>query len=146
MSKIVLTTDLSDESKRAFAPTVEMAQKLGLGIVLVHVVSDYKAVPHGAPLAPAQSSPETAAAVREAKAQIEALRIDLGGDATAEVLTGDDVAETIVDYANKIGAAYIAIATHGRTGFRHLVLGSVAEDVLRHAHVPVVSYPLAKSS
>ena len=34
-----------------------------------------------------------------------------------------------------------AIATHGRTGFRHFALGSVAEAVIRHAKIPVLCFP-----
>ena len=59
MGKIVLTTDLSDESQRAFAPVGELAQKLGHDIVLLHVVEEVMARPHGAPLAPAQAPPDT---------------------------------------------------------------------------------------
>jgi nucleotide-binding universal stress UspA family protein len=33
------------------------------------------------------------------------------------------------------------MATHGRSGLRRLLLGSVAEAVLRHAHVPVIVFP-----
>ena len=59
MTNILLTTDFSDESKRAFQPARELAEKLGLGITLLTVVQDVKAIPHGAPLALPQSAPET---------------------------------------------------------------------------------------
>jgi nucleotide-binding universal stress UspA family protein len=47
----------------------------------------------------------------------------------------------IVDHAASIKADYLAMATHGRTGLRRLLLGSVAELVVRNSHVPVVLYP-----
>jgi nucleotide-binding universal stress UspA family protein len=44
----------------------------------------------------------------------------------------------IVQIAARLGADLIVIATHGRTGFQHLALGSVAEQVIRHAECPVL--------
>ena len=43
--------------------------------------------------------------------------------------------------SGRIAADFVAMATHGRSGLRRLLLGSVAEQVVRHAHVPVVLYP-----
>ncbi|MCB0208709.1 MAG: universal stress protein [Anaerolineae bacterium] len=47
-------------------------------------------------------------------------------------------AETIVDYANHHDIDLIVMATHGRSGFRRLIYGSVAEAVLHEAHVPIL--------
>ena len=44
---------------------------------------------------------------------------------------------TIVDKAKELGVDVIVIATHGRTGLGHVLLGSVAEKVIRHAPCPV---------
>ena len=43
----------------------------------------------------------------------------------------------IIQFANEIQADMIAIATHGRTGIQHLIYGSVAEDIVKHAKRPV---------
>lgn len=56
-----------------------------------------------------------------------------------DVLLGIDVACTIVEYAERHPAiAAIVMATHGQTGLRHLLLGSVAEEVLKRAAVPLL--------
>lgn len=47
-------------------------------------------------------------------------------------------ADTIVDFAEEVDAALIALPTHGRTGARRLLLGSVAERVVRLARRPVL--------
>lgn len=47
-------------------------------------------------------------------------------------------ADAILAAANEVGATLIAMSTHGRTGFNRLVLGSVAEEVVRAAPVPVL--------
>jgi nucleotide-binding universal stress UspA family protein len=46
---------------------------------------------------------------------------------------------TIVDVAARKGADLIVMGTHGRTGLAHVLLGSVAERVVRAAHCPVIS-------
>jgi nucleotide-binding universal stress UspA family protein len=47
-------------------------------------------------------------------------------------------AEAILAAANEVGASLVALSTHGRTGFNRLVLGSVAEEVVRAAPAPVL--------
>lgn len=48
------------------------------------------------------------------------------------------VPEGIISHANEVGADLIVLYTHGHTGLRHLFSGSVAEDVLNHADIPVL--------
>lgn len=49
-----------------------------------------------------------------------------------------DPGTKIVDYAKEIGADLIVMPSHGRTGLKHLLLGSVAERVVRLAECPVM--------
>ena len=55
-----------------------------------------------------------------------------------EAIEGNRPGETIVDYARDNGMALIVIATHGHTGFKNLLLGSVATRVLHNSPVPVL--------
>jgi nucleotide-binding universal stress UspA family protein len=48
--------------------------------------------------------------------------------------------EGIINFANSINADLIALATHGRTGFAHVIAGSIAEDVANHSRKPVLTY------
>jgi nucleotide-binding universal stress UspA family protein len=50
----------------------------------------------------------------------------------------DDIAPTILKAAAQIGADLVAMGTHGRSGISHLLMGSVAENVMRNATVPVL--------
>ncbi|MEM8566727.1 MAG: universal stress protein [Bacteroidota bacterium] len=52
--------------------------------------------------------------------------------------------EGIIHFAETVDADMIAMATHGRTGFAHLLTGSIAEDVVNHAKRPVLTYVLNK--
>ncbi|HET9224961.1 MAG TPA: universal stress protein [Roseiflexaceae bacterium] len=60
------------------------------------------------------------------------------GYAVSVLIQSGDPARTIVDVAERQAVDVVAMATHGRTGLRRLVLGSVAEAVLRELTVPLV--------
>lgn len=65
-----------------------------------------------------------------------------GSPRIAEVaLTGDDIATCIGQCAEDFGADLVIMGTHGRRGWRRLVLGSVAEQFVRRARVPVLLVP-----
>lgn len=140
---VVIPTDLSSEGQRPCGPVVAFARNIGARITLLHVVQDYRFVPHGAPFAPAVSMPEVSEDVRAAQTSLEAQARELGAgpEVKIEVITAEKTAEGICAYAKAHGADLIALSTHGRTGLRHLALGSVAEAVLRHSEVPVLAFP-----
>lgn len=76
-----------------------------------------------------------------AEAQLSALVAEAqtaGVDAVAQIRTGVP-AESIVEAAREAKAELIVVGTHGRTGFERLVLGSVAERVVREAPCPVLT-------
>jgi len=60
-----------------------------------------------------------------------------------EVAEGWSIPEQILNAATRLGAALVVMATHGRTGLRRALMGSVAEEVLRHARTPVLIVPPA---
>jgi len=147
MKTIVLTTDFSEESRRAYAPALSLAKKLGANICLLHVVPEMPVIPHGSPLAPPITEPDLGSELEHARHQLDELRAELSGQGVevgSELRTGSDVVASIVGYAQEVDAGLIALSMHGRTGLRHLILGSIAEQVLRHAKTPVICYPPAE--
>jgi nucleotide-binding universal stress UspA family protein len=140
---VVVATDLSPASERGFGPAASLARGLGADLVLVHVVQALPATA-AALRAPPLLSPSVDAEVDIAKQRLQELLPRFGTDArvTTEVLVGDDVAATLTRLAEERGAAYLVVTTHGRSGLRRLVLGSVAEAVLRKSPVPVVVVPM----
>ncbi len=56
----------------------------------------------------------------------------------AKVLEGRPVDE-ITGYAKEAAAEMVVMSTHGRSGLRHLLIGSTAEGVVRHAECPVLT-------
>ena len=141
MPGIVLTTDLSAESRRAFGPARQLAQKLGLPVTLLAVVEDVpmEALAGGIPVA----WPDREQQKRDFAVKLAEFARELGGDVRTEVIDGLDAALSIVDYCKQHKADFIAMASHGRSGLRRLLMGSVAEAVLRRSTVPVIVFPPA---
>jgi nucleotide-binding universal stress UspA family protein len=140
---ILLTTDFSDQARRAYEPTLALARKLGGRILLAHVVEVAVVLPHGAPLAPAQLPPDASADLAGARQRVEEEATRLGGDVPVETVVelAGNAADGILRIARDRRADLLAMSTHGRTGLRRLVLGSVAETIVRRAPVPVLSFP-----
>ena len=143
MPAIVLTTDLSKEAQRAFKPVRELAERMQLEVILVAVLEDLPFEPTAGSLMAVYPDRQQLRAdwEKELKHQAELLGAVCK---RTEVVDAADVPQAICDFAKKEKADYIAMATHGRSGLRRLLLGSVAEIVVRHSHVPVVLYPPAE--
>ncbi len=140
---ILITTDLSEASYRPCAPVAALAAEHAARITMLHVVPDLQIVPHGAPLAPPISAPDLEERVKLARETVQREIGDLEWDVecSADVIAGAKIGETVAKYAREHDVDLIALSTHGHTGIRRLVLGSGAEEILRHAPVPVLAFP-----
>ena len=78
------------------------------------------------------------AASRKYLADIESRLGSEGIKVKAESLEGNRPADTITEYAQKKGMDMIIMGTHGHTGLKKLMLGSVAFGVLHQSHIPVL--------
>ena len=136
LTSILYLTDFSAPSQAALAFGVSVAREYGAALHAFHVLT---------PTTLAYTTPELAAATLEAEeeaAEIEMQRIEsqLAGvvhDTT--VKRGFDIWPTIEDAILEFKADLIVLGTHGRTGLAHLLMGSVAEKVVRGAPCPVLS-------
>lgn len=143
---ILVATDLSEAALACSAPIGGLARTLGARMTLLHVIGGHEAIPHGAALAPPIEEPATSEEMEAARAKLHE-RLPAYGegvDITPVVISGGDVAQAIVEYAEREGVDLIALATHGRSGFKHMVLGSVTEDAVRRSKVPVMVLPRPK--
>jgi universal stress protein A len=132
---LVVTTDFSANSAVAVRPALAIAEKFGGRIVLVHVLE----APSTDPTHPAQDALRDLAEM--SKEHLEEFGAREIGDRvpwTPEVATGPAYL-AITDVARRCAADLIVVATHGRTGVLHLLLGSVAERVVRAATCPVLT-------
>ncbi len=143
LDRILLTTDLSTESLRAFAPLAELVREHASAVILLHVVEEIALTPRGAPLATSLHLPGADEDQRKAEAWLaehagEALQ---GLPVSVRVIRAEKVAQAIAAYAEEQTIDLIGMASHGRSGFRALLLGSVTADLLRHAQRPVLVVP-----
>ncbi len=140
---ILVPTDFSDAAKLAVEAAALLAVQLRAKLSLVHVHDP------GALRPPAQIAfsrnvqKDLDVQVREAaEGSLEALRAELAERVPAvkaSVVDHESAAQGVVEHAEVIGADLIVIATHGRTGLKHLLIGSVAERVVRFSPVPVLT-------
>jgi nucleotide-binding universal stress UspA family protein len=113
-----------------------IAAPLGMAVSLLRVIEP---VPHMAEVPSGIVAEALEAQAHDAEEYLSRLATELRGrkiDANWEVRRGP-AADTIVKAAASMGADVIAMSTHGRSGLGRLLFGSVAEQVLRHADVPV---------
>jgi nucleotide-binding universal stress UspA family protein len=123
---IVVAIDLSEASRAVFDAAIEIGRSTpSAHLHLVHVTSSARVKQPGRP------DDATLAAWASRLPQVPC-PIDLHG------LEGEDAATAIVEFARDRGADLIVIGTHGRTGLRRLLIGSVAELVVRNASCSVL--------
>ena len=72
--------------------------------------------------------------------------VEQSGLTNCELRIYNDVTEEegIINFAEEIDADLIVMATHGRTGFAHLIAGSIAEEVVNHTKRPVLTFSMSK--
>jgi nucleotide-binding universal stress UspA family protein len=135
--KILVPLDFSEGSRNALRYAHSLAKQFGGKLVLFYALEPV-ATPDFA-YHPLMMEPEEAAA--NARKQLETLCRKEGVDASsvAEIIVREGVAYgEIAETAKKLKADLIVIATHGNTGLTHVLLGSTAERVVRHASCPVL--------
>lgn len=131
LKKILLATDFSDIAEAALRYTLFLARHNAAEVHLAHVE---EAASHYL-----EEDKRLQEKVEERMAALTA-SMDLG-DVRVErvILRGEDVAPALTAYADKISADLTVIGTHGHRGLRRLVMGSVAEEVVRKAKGPVLT-------
>ena len=141
--KILVALDGSDIAERALREAIKLAQQGHSRLRVVHVIDESPLwlVPEGVGVNYEELVERFRSVGRGiCAAALEAARAaGIEADSALLELAGTGrVADLIVRDAKDWGAQLIVVGTHGRRGFAHLVLGSVAEGVSRSASVPVL--------
>jgi len=133
---ILVTTDFSDTSYRAFELASEMATKFGAKLVLAHIEED-RLPPLVLEYTEIDLAEILKRQVARAREKLEEIATGLGADVQIEVVSGTPHTE-IVRMAEELQVDLIVMATHGRGFISHAILGSTTERVLRRAPCPVL--------
>jgi len=142
ITKILIPVDFSPHAEHAFGYAAALARRLGAVLTLVHVVEDpFAAGAWGAEgYVPnvGELLQELIAGAERQLAPWKERPAAQGLTVKTAVITGRP-AQAIIEHAGSAGCDLIVMATHGRTGLSHAVMGSVAERVLRRAPCPVLT-------
>jgi universal stress protein A len=138
IKKILVPTDFSAASRKAFRHALRFAEEFGSELILLHVLEPaISPASSGLPAAPAFSKDEMASAEKNLQASVNSARAAGVASARSSVRTGVATHE-IVEAAKDLDVDLIVIATHGFTGWKHFTIGSTAERVARAASCPVL--------
>lgn len=130
-SEILVPTDGSQGAQLALEHALELARKYDATVHALYVVDTR--IGRSGPLREYLRQ-EGRKAVRRATA----IGAQSGVDVQTKVLEGVPHTE-ILDYGITHGIDLVVLGTHGRTGIDHVVMGSVAERVVRHSPIPVLT-------
>lgn len=138
-NKVLVPIDYSTHSEEAVRTAVDVAKRYSASITLVNVYEPIdRMVPEAYWVITPEQERRVLAAFEERLGKAEKQMRDLGASSVATQLLQGEPAVRIVDYARDNVFDLIVMGTHGRTGLKHLLLGSVAERVLRTASCAVL--------
>lgn len=146
--RILVPIDYSENSKAALAYGAELALSFGAALDIVHVwdrptyVSDAVMVQR-----PGEAHKPIGELIRENAQKdmnefMATVTLPSGVPTQSRLLSGEP-ASTLVAELKKGEHDLVVLSTHGRTGIAHLLLGSIAEKLVRMSPVPVLTVPLA---
>jgi universal stress protein A len=142
VKRILVPVDFSKDSLHALAYAGDLAKSFGAELRLLHVVDQtYLA---NAPEF-AFANPKLAKLLEEQWQAAQAQMTRIGADLAKKrqrvriLMKGGSPAQVIVDTARSSAADLIVMGSHGRTGLAHMLIGSVAERVVRIASCPVLT-------
>ncbi|EIJ39301.1 universal stress protein UspA-like protein [Galbibacter orientalis DSM 19592] len=134
--KILIAVDSSEYSMKAAKKGLELAHQLGAKAALLFVIEKSKAFGN----VDAGITHEQALIVlkKEAEQTLDELAEMYNGNELMKFMPEGNPEEDILKNAQNWKANLLVLGTHGRTGLKHLLMGSVAERVMRHSDIPVM--------
>ena len=144
LKTILVAYDFSEHAEHALAWARSMAKDWGAKIVLMHAIPPFPPMAYADALTMHAVSmidlPQLEAdLLSDAQQHLQDMLRKEDGDVPVEIKTRiADPFWGICREAESVGADLIVVGSHGRTGLSHVLLGSVAERVVRHARCPVL--------
>lgn len=126
INDFVYASQFEDENKKSFKEAAAFAKNIGARFHLVYINTANKF----------QTSEEIDKRVENF---LKGEKLD---NYTVSVHNGETIEQGILNFAKKANAGLVGISTHGRKGLAHLLNGSISEDLVNHAEVPVITFKL----
>jgi nucleotide-binding universal stress UspA family protein len=138
---ILHPTDCGENSNHALKYACSLATQFSANLHILNVVEDLEAkvAAYGAVMDMDLNEKNREVAMEKIN-ELPDKVIDHQGDVTRHIIEGEPFIE-IIKYAKKNAIDLIVMGTHGYTGLEHLLIGSVAENVVRKASCPVLVIP-----
>jgi universal stress protein A len=148
---ILVPHDFSSSANHACAVARDEAKTHGARVILVHVIDlPYQMAPESSMIATATEEPVSMKeyASRGAEKHLDdiAARLSKDGIQPTKFIRFGRPHDEITKLAEEAKCDLIIMGTHGRTGLAHLLVGSVAERVVRTSKVPVLTVPMPDHS
>jgi nucleotide-binding universal stress UspA family protein len=140
---ILIAVDLSESTESVIKKGMELAIKMEASVILSSVIPMY--VDYLQSQMSMVPTPWDEIYTAQKEAAIKELKLvqdkfpGIPIEIYVEVGNAKDV---VIEKATKEKVDYIVVGTHGRTGFTHVVMGSTAEYIVRHATMPVMVVPM----
>ena len=141
VTRILVPTDFSEPAAAAVTWGRTLAAEFGAELHLLHVVAEPYLYPWGSELSAFPLSDVLAQSEGAARAQLETLgaSLDLPAERVITATALGTPVDRVLDYVTANGIDLIVMGTHGRGVVGHMLLGSVAERVVRRSTVPVLT-------
>jgi nucleotide-binding universal stress UspA family protein len=141
--RIVVAVDGSETSDAALGEAIKLSGEMGATLLLLHVCEELPFMwePDGMVVVATQDIMKVIADTGKALLEKSKERVASQGIAVETKLVesvGGRIGGVISEEAQKWNADLLVVGTHGRRGFEHLLMGSVAEGVIRTASIPVL--------
>lgn len=142
--KILLPIDFSSSSKAALEMAADLAKHFHAVLHLVNVIPIFPTTTMPDVVPEAEFIQETTAFAGEHLAKCHAALAARGVKSTSNVEIGNDIAGSILEVVEREHIDMVVISTHGISGWRPLVFGSIAEKVLKLVQCPILLLRSAK--
>jgi nucleotide-binding universal stress UspA family protein len=145
--KILVPTDFSPYAHEALGTAADLAGRYDAAITIVHAYEPVAyTLPEGYVMLNPQQHADVLTEFSKSLAAAKSTALAAGARSVETEQLQGIAASEIVERARSGGFDLIVMGTHGRKGLSHVVLGSVAERVLRHAPCPVLVVKAAESA
>lgn len=139
---ILVATDFSAAARHGLIKAAELARATGAKVTVCHVLDPSPLAPRatrGSASEQLDMEQDVEKAIHEALTEVVNEYFPDIEHTKTTLIISPNAADGICHYAGKEDTDLIVLSTHGRTGLAHLLIGSVAEKVVRHAPCPVLT-------